>query len=101
MDKDVLIFKKGPENLIGDILDQEFTIDSENMGKVTRRQQDIAWLIFDLYADENAPDQMMLHKTDQFVGKILNKSVRIRVDGEERDIPTSKIRSIMFDSSSL
>lgn len=97
MPKDIIVLRKGGETLMGDILQDRFTIVSDGLGPVTRRQKEIAWIIFELYG--KGGDQMMLHNHTQFNGKMQDGSIEVKLDpsGEVHKIPTEKIRTLKFD----
>ncbi|MHB2027045.1 MAG: hypothetical protein ACYCPQ_10520 [Elusimicrobiota bacterium] len=93
-----VIFKDG-ETLTGDVQDKTFTIISEAMGEISVNTADIAWIIFGIYADPNAKDQMMLHDQTQYDGNVLNQQITVKPDdgSQARQVATAQLSTIKFD----
>jgi hypothetical protein len=96
MPKDLVLFRRHGAQIIGDILEDKFSFNDDNVGRVTHRQREISHIAFEEYSNK---DEMRLLNHTLYVGKVLTKSITIAVEGSNQQVKveTGKIKLIQFD----
>lgn len=94
--KDLILFRRYGRQIVGDILEDKFVFQDDDVGSVTHRQAEISYITLTAYGNK---DEMRLVNPTTYVGKVLTDSISIILAGSSQRVTAemSKIKLIKFN----